>query len=176
MHTHLWVSTMFTAVSLLCLSISTLATPSESLKQSKLKMPAQKTPVQQAVAIINIDLNKYLGGTQGRLNNKSALIFKFGDGTDGNSCSIITTDNYLRHSKNRLENINLSESNFYFDCQWNNNYYFLSNRSPTYAEVIIKQPDSQFPMSMHIEAKLVNLTGEEANVVSGDISLRRKPR
>ncbi|MCL1051854.1 hypothetical protein L2755_19815 [Shewanella abyssi] len=191
MHTHLWVSSMFAAVSLLCLSISTLATPQDRLQQSQLKTPlqksiaqkrivqknpAQKSIVQKSVAVINIDLNKYLGGTQGKLNDKSALIFKFGNGTDSNFCSIITTDNYLRQSKNRLENINLSESSFYFDCQWNNTYYFLSNRSATYAEVIIKQPDSQFPMSMHIEAKLVSLTGKKANIVSGDISLRRKPK
>ncbi|GIU05627.1 MULTISPECIES: hypothetical protein [unclassified Shewanella] len=126
---------------------------------------------------VTIELNKYLGGTQGKLNNKSALTFKFTNtnGSASNTCSIITTDNYLRHSKNRLENINLSEKNFYFDCLWNGTYYFLSNRVRTYAEVIIKQPDSQFPMSMHIEAKLVSLTGEQANIISGDISLRRKP-
>lgn len=123
--------------------------------------------------VTNIELTTYLGGTQGKLTDKPALIFKFGNGSADNTCRIITTEHYLRHAKNRLENINLSESRFYFDCEWNGNYYFLSNRYPTYAEVIIKQPDSHFPMSMHIEAKLVNLLGEKVDIVSGDISLRR---
>ncbi|MCL1137691.1 hypothetical protein [Shewanella pneumatophori] len=145
--------------------------------QAKVQNPSQVAT--QASGDSNIiELNKYLGGTEGKLNNKPALNFKFTNtnGSATNTCSIITTDNYLRHSKNRLENINLSESNFYFDCQWNGTYYFLSNRYRTYAEVIIKQPDSQFPMSMHIEAKLVSLTGERVEIISGDISLRRKSR
>ena len=122
---------------------------------------------------IIIQLNHYLGGEEASLADKPALSFKFSNGSSDDVCSIITTDNYLRHSKNRLENINLSEPNFYFDCHWNNTYYFLSNRYRTYAEVIIKQPDSQFPMSMHIEAKLVSLTGKRATIISGDISLKR---
>ena len=123
--------------------------------------------------VTRIELTTYLGGTQGKLADKPALIFKFGDSSPNNTCRIITTEHYLRHAKNRLENINLSESLFYFDCEWNGNYYFLSNRYRTYAEVIIKQPDTNFPMSMHIEAKLVSLTGEQAQILSGDISLRR---
>lgn len=145
--------------------------------QAKVPNPSQVTT--QASGDSNIiELNKYLGGTEGKLNNKSALNFKFtnANGSNKNTCSIITTDNYLRHAKNRLENINLSEKNFYFDCTWDGRYYFLSNRVRTYAEVIIKQPDSQFPMSMHIEAKLVSLTGEQVEIISGDISLRRNPR
>ncbi|GIU32719.1 hypothetical protein L2719_09885 [Shewanella schlegeliana] len=162
MHIFLWVSSILLAAGLLFLSINSQATPKST----------DKSP---AIAV-TIELNKYLGGTQGKLKDKSALIFRFGNGSANNNCSIITTDNYLRHSKNRLENINLSESNFYFDCMWDGTYYFLSNRVRTYAEVIIKQPDSQFPMSMHIEAKLVSLTGEQANIISGDISLRRQAR
>ena len=164
MHILFWVSSILTASGLMLLSINSYAT-------SKVSNHPSTTPV-------TIELNKYLGGTQGKLNNKPALNFKFTNTNGGanNTCSIITTDNYLRHSKNRLENINLSEANFYFDCTWNGRYYFLSNRVRTYAEVIIKQPDSQFPMSMHIEAKLVSLTGEQANIISGDISLTRKPR
>ncbi|MGS0673776.1 hypothetical protein [Shewanella sp. 125m-1] len=158
MHLQLWISPVLVTIGLLFLSVNTQATTKTTTAIDK---PA-----------ITINLNKYLGGSQGKLKEKSALIFKFGNGSANNTCSIITTDNYLRHAKNRLENINLSESNFYFDCLWNGTYYFLSNRVRTYAEVIIKQPDSQFPMSMHIEAKLVSLTGEQANIISGDISLR----
>ncbi|GIU43279.1 hypothetical protein TUM4438_11820 [Shewanella sairae] len=180
----LWFAAMCVAVSLLLLSLKTQAT-AKSLTQTTVMTPAtnsanatdsnkpdNKTPM------TTITLNKYLGGTEGKLNNKSALNFKFtnANGSNKNTCSIITTDNYLRHSKNRLENINLSEKNFYFDCTWDGRYYFLSNRVRTYAEVIIKQPDSQFPMSMHIEAKLVSLTGEQVEIISGDISLRRNPR
>jgi len=126
-----------------------------------------------AYATTTIELNTYLGGQQGKLAGNPALIFKFGNGSDKNICSIITTEKYLRYSKNRLENINLSESSFYFDCEWKGKYYFLSKRYRTYAEVIIKEPDANFPMSMHIEAKLVSITGERASIVSGDISLRR---
>lgn len=122
---------------------------------------------------IIIQLNHYLGGEEATLADKPALSFKFSNGFSDDVCSIITTDNYLRHSNNRLENINLSEPNFYFDCYWNDTYYFLSNRYRTYAEVIIKQPDSQFPMSMHIEAKLVSVTGGKATIISGDIPLKR---
>lgn len=164
MHILFRASSILFATGWLLLSINLHAT-------SKASPPPDTT-------LVTIELNKYLGGTQGKLNNKPALNFKFTNtnGSANNTCSIITTDNYLRHSKNRLENINLSESNFYFDCQWDGTYYFLSNRVKTYAEVIIKQPDSQFPMSMHIEAKLVSLTGEQANIVSGDISLRRQAK
>lgn len=162
MHIFLWVSSILLAAGLLFLSISSQAT--------------SKSTDESSAIVVTIELNKYLGGTQGKLKDKSALIFKFGNGSANDTCSIITTDNYLRHSKNRLENINLSESNFYFDCMWDGTYYFLSNRVKTYAEVIIKQPDSQFPMSMHIEAKLVSLTGEQANIISGDISLRRQAK
>ncbi len=122
---------------------------------------------------IIIQLNRYLGGEEATLADKPALSFKFSNGSSDDVCSIITTDNYLRHSNNRLENINLSEPNFYFDCIWNDSYYFLSNRYRTYAEVIIKQPDSEFPMSMHIEAKLVSVTGDKATIISGDIPLKR---
>ncbi|GIU13738.1 hypothetical protein [Shewanella sp. MBTL60-007] len=162
MHILLWVSSILIASGLLLLSINSQATPNQTASSN--------------IKGVTIELNKYLGGTQGKLKDKSALIFRFGNGSANNSCSIITTDNYLRHSKNRLENINLSESNFYFDCMWGGTYYFLSNRVKTYAEVIIKQPDSQFPMSMHIEAKLISLTGEQANIISGDISLRRQAK
>ena len=158
MHLQLWISPVLVTIGLLFLSVKTQATTKTT------------TAIDKPATTIN--LNKYLGGSQGKLKEKSALIFKFGNGSANNTCSIITTDNYLRHAKNRLENINLSESNFYFDCLWNGTYYFLSNRVRTYAEVIIKQPDSQFPMSMHIEAKLVSLTGEQANIISGDISLK----
>ena len=180
----LWFAAVFVPISLLLLSLKTQATV-KSLTQTAVATPATNSanathsnkPDNETV-MTTITLNKYLGGTEGKLNNKSALNFKFTNtnGSNKNTCSIITTDNYLRHSKNRLENINLSEKNFYFDCTWNGRYYFLSNRVRTYAEVIIKQPDSQFPMSMHIEAKLVSLTGEQVEIISGDISLRRKPR
>ena len=160
MHTKLWTVSILIAIGLLFLSIHTQATTKQTITTNQL--------------VTTIELNKYLGGTQGKLKEKAALIYKFGNGNPNNTCSIITTENYLRHSKNRLENINLSEPRFYFDCEWEGTYYFLSNRYKTYAEVIIKQPDSQFPMSMHIEAKLVSLTGEQANIISGDISLRRK--
>ncbi|MGS0681246.1 hypothetical protein ACVBIL_08810 [Shewanella sp. 125m-7] len=172
MHIRLWISALFMAASLLLLSITIQAG-----ERSVPKAVSTSTTVSNSDVAKTIELNKYLGGHQGKLNNKSALTFKFThtDGSPNNTCSIITTDNYLRHSKNRLENINLSESDFYFDCLWNGTYYFLSNRVKTYAEVIIKQPDSRFPMSMHIEAKLVSLLGERVEIISGDISLRRKP-
>lgn len=124
-------------------------------------------------ANITIKLDRYLGGNDTKLAAKPALSFNFSRGASDNVCSIITTDSYLRYSNNRLENINLSEPNFFFDCHWDDTYYFLSKRYRTYAEVIIKQPDSQFPMSMHIEAKLVSLTGERATIISGDIPLKR---
>ncbi|MDR8522541.1 hypothetical protein [Shewanella fidelis] len=167
MRNQLWFLIVIIALGLL------LSIHSQAKIQSSVQSEIKATAANQI-----IELNKYLGGAEGKLNNKPALNFKFtnASGSPENTCSIITTDNYLRHSKNRLENINLSESNFYFDCQWNGTYYFLSNRYRTYAEVIIKQPDSQFPMSMHIEAKLVSLTGERVEIISGDISLRRKPR
>ncbi|ABV88716.1 hypothetical protein [Shewanella pealeana] len=172
MHILFRASSILFTTGWLLLSINLHATSTTSIATSTTPNTAPST------VLVTIELNKYLGGTQGKLNNKPALNFKFTDtnGSANNTCSIITTDNYLRHSKNRLENINLSESNFYFDCQWDGTYYFLSNRVKTYAEVIIKQPDSQFPMSMHIEAKLVSLTGEQANIVSGDISLRRQAK
>lgn len=124
-------------------------------------------------ANITIKLDRYLGGNDTKLAAKAALSFNFSNGASENVCSIITTDSYLRYSNNRLENINLSEPNFFFDCHWDDTYYFLSKRYRTYAEVIIKQPDNQFPMSMHIEAKLVSLTGERATIISGDIPLKR---
>ncbi|WP_299804047.1 hypothetical protein [uncultured Shewanella sp.] len=164
MHILLRVSYILIASGLLLLSFNSLA--------------ISKAASHSNSDVVTIELNKYLGGTEGKLNNKSALNFKFTNtnSSNKNTCSIITTDNYLRHAKNRLENINLSEKNFYFDCTWNGRYYFLSNRVRTYAEVIIKQPDSQFPMSMHIEAKLVSLTGEQVEIISGDISLRRNQK
>ncbi|WP_256717747.1 hypothetical protein [Shewanella sp. UCD-KL12] len=125
-----------------------------------------------------IELDTYLGGDQSKLAGKSALAFTFShqsktlSTSDNNSCNIITTDKYLRSTKGRLENINLTEPNFFFDCEWEGKYYMLSNRYPTYAEVIIKPPDEHFPMTMHIEAKLVTLTGEMLEVISGDIPLK----
>lgn len=126
-----------------------------------------------------IELDTYLGGHQTQLDGKPALSFIFSHNTkqsnkvsgSGNSCSIITTDLYLRQSKGRLENINLTEPNFYFDCEWEGKFYMLSNLYRTYAEVIVKTPDENFPMSIHIEAKLVTLSGENLEVISGDIPL-----
>lgn len=129
-----------------------------------------------------IELDTYLGGRQTQLDGKPALAFIFshnaklnneisGSGSSSNNCSIITTDQYLRQSKGRLENINLTEPNFYFDCEWEGKFYMLSNHYRTYAEVIVKPPDANFPMSIHIEAKLVTLSGERLEVISGDIPL-----
>ncbi|WOT04473.1 hypothetical protein [Shewanella youngdeokensis] len=167
MHTSFRVSALLTVVCLLYLSFSTTATTPAQLTQVKV------APVVAPTAETTIKLSQYLGGSETKLAQQPALVFMFGNGTESNTCSITTTDSYLRHSNYRLENINLSESNFYFDCYWNGTYYFLSKRQPTYAEVLIKHPDSQFPMSMHIEAKLISLTGERMNIISGDISLRR---
>ncbi|QLE86741.1 MULTISPECIES: hypothetical protein [Shewanella] len=120
-----------------------------------------------------IELTRYDGGYQGDLNDEKALMFVFSSNNQHFQCHVTTTEKYLRQAQHRLENINLSEPNFYFDCQSDEQHYMLSNRYRTYAEVIIKQPDSQFPMSMHIEAKLVNLDGDFAYVRSGDIALTR---
>ncbi|WP_394390609.1 hypothetical protein [Shewanella woodyi] len=144
------------------------------LRTASIIFPVILLPIKTHATVI--ELNTYLGGSEGKLANKPALIYKFSDGSQQNRCSIITTENYLVNARNRLENINLSEPNFYFDCVWDGRYYFLSNRHRTYAEVIIKQPDMNFPMSMHIEAKLINIIGEHAEVISGDISLRRSKK
>ncbi|WP_394203230.1 hypothetical protein [Shewanella waksmanii] len=120
-----------------------------------------------------IELTHYQGGFQGELNDQAALMFVFNSDDERYQCHISTTEQYLRQAQHRLENINLSEPNFFFDCQSKTQHFMLSNRYRTYAEVLIKQPDAQFPMSMHIEAKLVNLAGEIAFIRSGDISLKR---
>ncbi|WP_247663132.1 hypothetical protein [Shewanella sp. MMG014] len=121
-----------------------------------------------------LHLETYLGGHSTNLANKAALSFKFGQRNSQHVCHITTTEEHLMQSKNLLENINLSEKYFFFDCQIDNDFYVLSNQYRTYAQVIIKQPDINFPMSMHIEAKLVTIDGKLLNVTSGDISLKWK--
>ncbi|GIU52113.1 MULTISPECIES: hypothetical protein [Shewanella] len=120
-----------------------------------------------------INLEKYLGGYSAELAGKPALTFKFSSKNSDNICSIITTEEHMFSSNNLLENINLSEKNFYLDCEVEDKFYMLSNHYRTYAQVLIKQPDINFPMSMHIEAKLVTINGVQLNVISGDISLRK---
>ncbi|WP_153913427.1 hypothetical protein [Shewanella sp. TC10] len=120
-----------------------------------------------------ISLEQYLGGYSTELAGKPALTFKFTSINSDDFCNIITTEEHMFSSNNLLENINLSEKNFYLDCEVDNQFYMLSNHFRTYAQVLIKQPDTNFPMSMHIEAKLVTINGEYLNVISGDISLRK---
>ncbi|MDO6610146.1 hypothetical protein Q4601_00545 [Shewanella sp. 1_MG-2023] len=120
-----------------------------------------------------INLEKYIGGYSTELAGKPALTFKFTDINSDDYCNIITTEEHMFSSNNLLENINLSEKNFYLDCEVDGQFYMLSNHYRTYAQVLIKQPDIKFPMSMHIEAKLVTINGEYLNVISGDISLRK---
>ena len=121
----------------------------------------------------SINLEHYAGGYNANLAGKPAITFKFTAKDRNHYCNIITTEEHMFKSNNLLENINLSDKNFYLDCEVNGQFYILSNRYRTYAQVLIKQPDINFPMSMHIEAKLVTIDGNVLNVSSGDISLKR---